>query len=433
MKKTLFVFMELLRGVVSQKIRFVLTAVGILFGVFIFSLGLILTDSWYRTQTEEARYISENSMVITGSNSRMDGISALQQTTAAESVLFLQERISRVLVSTTLAEGRNLQVRATLLGLSAGEMDGVSFSMNSTALFPSSFRLKAGRGILNADNRNGACVAVIDAFTERLLFGEGNGLGQTIRLTSSIGVAGQGGSMDLPALTVVGIAEDDYYAGLQPYALRSGYLNGTGQVVLNVRIYVPAGILSEEMCTEVYLFRFPDEASYMNASRLLQHINEEYGYFGRYLVSSRESFLEETEMRIGNTRRIIFLIMALVIAMSALTVLSILLFSTKERFAEIGIRKAFGASGAEIALQFVLEAALLGLFSAAAAFVLAWLAAHGIRELISNHLFIYFQVHFRAQYLYLTVLAGLLLSSLSSLVPALYASRVQVVDAMRLT
>lgn len=432
MRKSAFILRDLILGMMSRRIRFALTVLGIFTGTFIFALGLVLTGAWYRTQTEEAGTISGDSILVMGENSKLDGIGILQRSGDADSTLYMQENISRTLLRTTLPGGKTFLARATLLGLAAGDLKGVSRSVHESSVFPTVFRLKAGRAILNTDIRSGTPAAVIDAFTERLLFGEGEGLGQTITLSSDVGAAGAGAAFGTIALTVVGIAEDDYYTGAQPRLLRSAYYGEDETVSVDLRIYVPASILDERFTTPVYVLGFPDEDACRSAEQLLGDIQAQYAYYGSYTVNSRQSILERMETDTAYIRRVLFLVMAVVLAMSALSILSIQFFSTKERFTEIGIRKAFGASGGEIAAQFVLEAALQGIICSMAAFGAAYLASAGFQELISERFSLYFHLRFRASDLFLTMVTGVLLSVVSSLLPAMYAARIPVVEAMRL-
>ncbi len=433
MRKLLFGLKQLWLGITAQRIRFALTSIGLCLGAFLFSSGLILSDSWYRTQMEEAERIPSNTMLVSGQNTRIDGIRLLQNLEGTDYSIFMQEEYSRTLLRTQLPGAKEFSVKANLIGLTGESNKGITKSIHSPDYYPAEMEIVRGRGILNADIQKGAFVAVIDELTERVLFEDHDALGKTVTLYSDTMRPGQEDLNRPLSLKIVGIAKNSYYADEQPYLLRSRYnSSNNNQILLQLCLYVPEPLLDEDLCRKVYAFTFDSEESYREAKRLISDINFQYRYFGVYSLQSRETLIAQTEMITAPVRRTADLVILMVLVLSGLTIMSILFFSTKDRLTEIAVRKTFGASTAEITLQLVSEAGLLGMLCSAAAFGAAFVLSMALQNYIREQFDIYYHVRFRLHYLLSTMLVGLTLASLSSLIPAFYAARLQVVKTMRL-
>lgn len=432
MNKTLFIIKQIVRGLVSQHIRFVLTSAGILLGVFLFSMGYIICNSWYRTQLEEAEMVPEKTILLTGSNSRLDGVHLLQNIEGANCCIFQKENDERVLIRAQLSEDKVLTVRSSLIGVENEISVGISRSIHLTGSYPADYQTVKGRVILNSEIQKGAKVAVIDEFTERLLFEDHNALGKTITLSSDSRLLGQSEPQQLLSVKIVGVIKDNYYAKEQPYNLKSQFQSNEQQISTQVRIYVPETLLDTENCETIYLFSFENEKAYRSAINLIQNINLQYRYYGEYLIHSKESLISYMRILSVPIQRTIIIIMALVLTLSSFSIMSILFFSTKERFTEIGIRKVLGASRGDIALQFSLEAGVQGVGCSVIAFWLAYFLSTGMQKYIQNQFAIYYHVRLQLSYFLITLLTGMFLSVFSSLLPTIYASSIRVIDVMRM-
>lgn len=126
---------------------------------------------------------------------------------------------------------------------------------------------------------------------------------------------------------------------------------------------------------------------------------------------------------------------ALVVA--ALGIVNTLLMSVLERYQEIGIYKAIGASDGDVFVMFLTEAAVLGLLGSLAGLVLGWLVSLGIgygvnvyahsRGVVEPLEMFAFPFWLLAATVAFTVLLGLL----AGVYPALRAARVDPIRALR--
>jgi putative ABC transport system permease protein len=105
--------------------------------------------------------------------------------------------------------------------------------------------------------------------------------------------------------------------------------------------------------------------------------------------------------------------------------MNIMLVSVAERTTEIGVRMALGAKKRDVLRQFLLEAALLSLMGGIIGVLIGSLGALGVKAATG----------FPAQVTPGIVLTGVLLSTvvglLAGFLPALRASRLVVIDAIR--
>ena len=123
--------------------------------------------------------------------------------------------------------------------------------------------------------------------------------------------------------------------------------------------------------------------------------------------------------------------MAVLCIISGISIMSIAMFSVKERVAEIGIRKAFGATGTDIALQIILEMMLLSVIVSIVAVCISFFISKGVELYATRKLLMNFSVSISNLQLLLPVFTGCLTSFLCSLLPAIYAAKLNVTNALK--
>jgi putative ABC transport system permease protein len=116
---------------------------------------------------------------------------------------------------------------------------------------------------------------------------------------------------------------------------------------------------------------------------------------------------------------------SLALLVGALGVLSVMLLGIRERTAEIGVRRAVGATRRAVALQFLFESSLLGLLGGIVGFVLA----AGASVVAADAMRVPFE--FSGDALALATAICVALGLLAGVVPAQRAARLEPVDALR--
>ncbi len=132
-----------------------------------------------------------------------------------------------------------------------------------------------------------------------------------------------------------------------------------------------------------------------------------------------------------------FLVLALIIAVAAFNIISTLMMVVMEKTVDIGILKALGATKKSIVRIFLLQGVIVGslgtIFGASLGMLLVWIQQH--YKIISLPPDIYsissLPMQLRFWDLIAVVALALILSILSSIYPAMRASRLSPVDAIR--
>ena len=232
------------------------------------------------------------------------------------------------------------------------------------------FRLLAGRLPTAADDASGRMIAVLNASTARRLFpGQArSALGQRID------VGGQ-------VFEVVGVVEDamhlnayaDIWAPISTFA-STGYRNDlTGMFVALVLAKDAADLPHiREQVVQIAKGVVHDDPKQWKTIRFWA--DGKLDLFARILTSSEEGL----DSGAGKVLTVIVVAMLVFMLLPALNLVNLNTGRILERRSEIGVRKAFGATSTQLALQLVIENVLLCLAGGLLAFgasvgVLAWL------------------------------------------------------------
>ncbi len=110
----------------------------------------------------------------------------------------------------------------------------------------------------------------------------------------------------------------------------------------------------------------------------------------------------------------------------AFGIANIMFVTVKERTREIGIQKALGASGRLILIEFLVESILLSLIGGLVGFLLLYL---GVR--IANKIFHDFEIIISLKNILIVSIISILIGVLAGIFPALKASKLHPIDAIR--
>ncbi len=212
--------------------------------------------------------------------------------------------------------------------------------------------LTVDRGSLfdDADNRAGSAVAVLGATLARDLFGSGEAVGQTVRIRNQavriIGVlALQGG-------TSSGSTDEQAFA---PISFVQGQLFGARTPDGN-SYRVGAIILSAQDARDINAVE--DRIAVLLRER--HHLKTDASQ-DDFTVMSQASLLGALSTITSLLTAFLGAIAGISLLVGGIGIMNIMLVSVTERTREIGLRKAVGARGADIMLQFVVEAVVISL------------------------------------------------------------------------
>jgi putative ABC transport system permease protein len=298
--------------------------------------------------------------------------------------------------------------KVTNLLVPAGELKvvGVSASVFDT----SRLRIARGRRLSTWDERQASATAVLGSALADRLFG-GDALGRWIRVDYAwfqvVGVlaprddggGGDGGSelsldgsvvVPYPALREL-LEPPRTYGDLDRISLRLGSIEET----------LPAKRVAE---------------------RLLANL---HGGAGDFEVISPEELLRKRKETQNVMTAVLTAIAAISLLVGGIGVMNIMLANVSERVAEIGVRRAIGATRRDILVQFLIESTTICVIGGAIGSVLGLLAALVATQIMG------LPVVFAWQALVLAVVISVVVGVTSGLIPARRAAEMDPIEALR--
>jgi predicted permease len=255
-----------------------------------------------------------------------------------------------------------------------------------------------GRGFLPSDVEGGERVAVVSDLMAHTIWPAGDAVGRCIYL----------GREATECTRVVGVVEEAARNGLRDAPFMAYYLLGAQAGRPYNGVYVRAEASADDLVPRIAgaLRSFAPEVRYVRVQTLRDRLDP-----------------QARSWTLGATMFTIFGLLALVVA--AVGLYSVLAFDVAQRTREIGIRTALGARKARLLRSVVSQGAVLGGVGVALGLGAAYLAAPYVQDLL-------FETSPRDPTVFATVALVLLnVSVVASLVPALRATRVDPVTALK--
>ncbi|MFA9202138.1 MAG: ABC transporter permease [Candidatus Nanopelagicaceae bacterium] len=144
-----------------------------------------------------------------------------------------------------------------------------------------------------------------------------------------------------------------------------------------------------------------------------------------YLWDNTEDLLREQELQ-KTAAKALYAVALIALLIGGVGIANISIASVMERIKEIGLRRAIGATKTEVMIQFILEATVLSLVGGTAAIA----TVHGLTVTATTQ-FIQAPYQFSGQRAALSLGSALLVGVGASFFPALKASRIDVIQALR--
>jgi ABC-type antimicrobial peptide transport system permease subunit len=150
-----------------------------------------------------------------------------------------------------------------------------------------------------------------------------------------------------------------------------------------------------------------------------------HGGIQDFEVHNREERLRQQESE-GRVFDVTFMVTGIVsLVVGGIVIMNIMLASLRERIREVGVRKAIGARGIDVALQFLVESLLVTSIGGLAGLPLGMLFANGITALIGQPAII------TPRMAAVSIIASVGTGLFFGLYPALKAARLNPVEALR--
>lgn len=438
LKKIKFYIKHLVIMSTVNKMRLILTIIGIFVAIFIYSVGIIVSDSYYNEKFAEIDVMDENVVVVNNSMSLID-IKRLLDLVGDNCMIDEVTNGTISIASNQYSDLSYLNIAAIFHGVSNQNMFSPIFS-SSNIYVPCRAKLLNGRMITEADNKNEAKVAVICESLAKLLFPGENAIGNYILYDTNIGgtqvyIASnknglQNSKAEVP-LKIIGIIEDKYITRKNMSILK-GKLNNKEDVWFTDSVYIPATTLRSLTDNLSCYFCFDaSEETEITRGKVQKAIEYITHRDMENYISTKKIEMEKLQKQIKGIQLGINIIAGILCVISGISIMCIVFFSVKERIPEIGIRKAFGAGTMDIVFQIVFEVSLVAMFASVFAVGTAYLLCSMASVVLLSKLFISFPIHVTNAKLLLPVILGMLEAIICGMIPGIYGARITITKALK--
>ncbi|WP_176483804.1 ABC transporter permease [Bacillus sp. FJAT-45066] len=438
--KFLFLLRHIFQMSVKSNSRLFLSLLGLIIGLYIFSLSNIMLDSYYKGMFDQVEEMNETAIVAELSNENeellkdirvvQDNVS-MEATASSSRPLIYYEKIS---------DSAYHSITSTFVGVSSVQ-DVIPVFYENKYQIAADVTLLKGRLLSENDHALKNNVAIIDRFTEEMLFPDGDSIGKTVRINIEIpGMANVSTNQENEAtkphdLTVVGVIENMYNSTYSELQYKKGMKQKGDNMFTNVTIYTPLSILEEKLEVEdhtlfVWKFETMEQQTFaFHTLKSYQHIHT--GQIEVFSIASYALLIENLTSTLKPIKTFINTLLILFLTISGVSVMSIMFFSIKERVPEIGIKKAYGANKLDILIQFILEGMLLALIGSVIAILLSIVTSLVIQQYLQESLFILFQLHLTIDKILVPFFVSGIFGFLFSLIPSYYGAKIPITNAIR--
>lgn len=410
---------EALTQLTANKLRFTLTVFGMSIGVFLYLFFSVLSYSYIQTSYEEYVDFADNTLYIYG---RM-----------SNNVAAYVSRALKNLPATTFYNCDTVNYSAfnaagvtvtAVISLTCTDTPCTQIAVQSSSGLDTVYATNIidGRDFDREDFVDGKRRVIIPSLMASLLFPGEDPIGKQIEFSSSEYDATQQTSY-----TVIGV-----YANTpsdEKSVNRINRAKAGEDVQISLTMYAP---ISAVPANEVALFeRTGIVYCSDNIDNAYYTANALFDGYESISVYSRNAHIRRVDELNRGINGFISVIMIVIILISGICISNSMIFSVRERIPEIGIRKSFGADGVDIVARFIFEGIVTAVYGA----ILSTVAAIALLLIVkaytdsqpSPFLHIFFSYEVLAKAFCFAILEGVI----SSLIPSIYAARIQIADAMR--
>ncbi|MCP4421044.1 MAG: FtsX-like permease family protein [Chloroflexi bacterium] len=345
-------FLTALDSILANKMRAVLTMLGVIIGVASVIALLAIGNGFTENITSEISSIGTNLLALSTDYDNSKGYDAL----SLEDVEALSNPLNAPDITevSALVQGRQTvvyggeSVNTTVSGVTSNYL-----AMNNLDTF------QLGDGLTQNDLDTKARVVVLGAGIATDLFGDNFPIGEEVRINGVsyevVGVleesgGGLAGNIDDSAFLPITTAQSRLYTGR----------TRSGERVVSLITAQAAGTEQVDSAIEQITETLRD----------LHGIS--YGDEDDFSIFDQSSLLETVNTITASLTAFLGSIAAISLVVGGIGIMNIMLVSVTERTREIGIRKAIGALKRDILAQFLLESLMLSLLGGTLGILLGW-------------------------------------------------------------
>lgn len=389
-----------LSAVFANKIRSILTALGIIIGILSVTLMGTLISGLDRSFESSMSWLGKDILYV----SRYEWFSDMDWWEVRNRPKMLPEYVGKIKERSSYAMAvAPVMQRGASLSYEDKETRTEIFGTNEEYMATISTDIEHGRFFTRNEDRSGSRVVVIGNGISEAFFGDQDPIGQYIKIDKMkfrvIGVLEKQGKF-------LGLFSVDKQAIL-PFGAYKRIFSRRGWMRLSVK--VPPDKLEEG---------FDEITSVMRHIRGLRP--NEKNDFAINQTKAFEKQYTTLKIAIGGTGLFITLLSLVV---GGIGIMNIMFVSVKERTREIGVRKAIGATSGMIMGQFLMEAVTICLFAGSIGIFLAYIISYFINMFFPSTL--PFGLSIAA------MLMSMIVGVVSGLIPSYRAAKLDPIDSLR--
>lgn len=330
-------FKQALSSLRANKLRSILTMIGIIMGVFSVITIVAIGNATQSYMDNEFAKIGANVLVIYYKSGTITSNDVLKN----DDMKAISKGVEEIKnVGTTVGGSGSLRLgtknrTANITGISAQYKDIMPQDMAQ------------GRMINDIDNSTRSNVVVItDQFAEANFKGT-NPIGQKLRVTLN-----SGSSLNL---TVVGVSktEDSPFGGMMD--------NENKPVSLTVPMTTLQSYYGDNGLNYVYasVEETDDAALKKIGEKVIRVLENKHGNKDKYAIEFLSDYQKALNSVLGIVSAVLLVVAVITLVVGGIGIVNILLVSVTERIREIGVRKALGARKRDIIIQFITESIMI--------------------------------------------------------------------------
>ena len=402
-------FSTAIRALLGNKLRSILTMLGILIGVAAVISVLSLGSAQAAIVEESFATLGSNLIYVIPREGSVGGMVGEATLTVGDA-----EAIARY-ASSVVGVAPTAQTYAQVVA--GGEsLNSLIAGITPEAEWVDNYAVALGGFITESEYRARSRVAVLGSEVAKTLFGEIDPSGQSVR------IAGR-------QFQVMGVLES----------------RGTGFGFEDIRVYIPLSTLystvaasqagsrgnSVDMISVKVESSEKLESAEQEITSILRDTHKiREGEGDDFRVLNVASVAAQVTQVLGILRLVLAGIAGISLLVGGIGIMNIMLVSVTERIREIGLRKAVGAKRRDILIQFLIEAATLGLCGGAIGVGLGWVIVK-IMSVIATNLGFPFAARLPGDAIVLAVGVSIFVGLVSGLYPAIRAARLDPIESLR--
>ena len=389
-------FKMALRSIGSNKMRAILTMLGIIIGVMALVVLVSLVNGATSSVTDTISSLGSNLLTVTVSDDKGSPITmdTLNQWLESEPSLGLMAPYaSDTLTSSANGESGSFTVYGTTVDYY--DIQGLQLSM--------------GRWLKQSDMENNTYACVINETAAEELIGYTDCVGQAISLNNV-------------KYTIVGVLQDDENNLTRVFS--SGSL--VAYVSYDSLIRLSSSVVSE--ITAFYVSA-PENGTMEDAENTMTRLlMERFDQDDDAFTVSNQDALESTMSSVTSMLTVMLGgIAAISLVVGGIGIMNIMMVTVTERTREIGIRKAIGASRGVILSQFLMEAVVLCMMGCCLGIFLSWAVLQIVNTVVVS---LDMTFHLNMAVVLIAVVFCFLIGIVFGLYPANKAAKMKPIDAL---